>query len=48
MSGYVFILFAAIHGAVCASANINFFNWQYWILLACVCGAYICGAMLRK
>lgn len=43
MSGFVFILLCAIHGAVCASANVTISNWQYWVLLLCTCSAYICG-----
>ena len=47
MSGFVFILLASINGAVCSSANVSISSWQYWVLLGCVCGAYICGLTKR-
>ena len=43
MSNFIFYMLAAINGAVCVSANITISSWQYWVLLGCTIGAYICG-----
>ena len=48
MSSFVFYMLAAIHGAVCTSANITISSWQYWVLLGCMIGSYICGYCKTK
>lgn len=45
MSGFVFILLCSIYGGVWSAMNMNISSWQYWVILFCLLGAYICGAI---
>jgi hypothetical protein len=47
MGSLVFILLCAINGFALASANVKTSSWQYWVVLSCVCGSYICGLINR-
>jgi hypothetical protein len=45
MSKFAFFLLCSISGGVCASANVDIHTWQYWVILLCVLGSYVCGAI---
>ena len=47
MSKVIFIMLCGLHGALSAKVGVGANTWQYYVLLACVLGSYICGA-LRK
>lgn len=48
MSSFVFIFLCTIYGAICSTMNINISGWQYWVILFCLLGAYICGVTRNK
>lgn len=48
MSGFVFVFLCAIYGSVWSTMNMNIASWQYWVILFCLVGAYICGAIRNK
>lgn len=43
VSYFVYILLCAIVGVTSVKAGLYFNDWQYWVILGCVIGAYICG-----
>lgn len=43
MANIIFILLCALYGAASATANVKLKNWEYWIMLGCVIGAFWCG-----
>lgn len=47
MAYYIYLCLAALNGAVLASADLSFLDWQFWVVTACLCGAYICGGYTK-
>lgn len=43
---FVYLAILIIYGVVSSSADIYLNNWRYWVLLACVIGAYVCGTFV--
>ena len=39
----VFTFLCAIYGVASATANIKMKSWEYWIILGCIVGAFLCG-----
>jgi hypothetical protein len=43
MNSFVYMLLCAITGGVLAATDVSISNWQFWVILGCVCGARISG-----
>ena len=43
MANFIYIFLCALYGAVTITIDIGIKDWQYWVMLGCVVGAYICG-----
>lgn len=43
MAYVVYLLLCFINAVAISSFGIGITNWQYWISVLCVVGAYICG-----
>lgn len=41
----IFLLLSVINTFVLATLNIYITDWQYWVSLCCVNGAYLCGSL---
>lgn len=42
---YIYYLLFAIAGGVLSTVNVTLSNWQFWVVLACMFGAYVCGCV---
>lgn len=40
---FVYLIIMFILGVVLYSTDIYVNNWRYWVIIACIIGAYICG-----
>lgn len=39
----VYLLLMMISGVTMGKCELGFNKWQYWVILACLIGCYICG-----
>lgn len=45
---YIYYLLCAIAGFALSSADIFYSDWQWWVVLVCIIGSYICGCEKNK
>lgn len=43
IANIVYIFLMMLTGFVLATANVRVVDWQYWVVILSVTGAYICG-----
>ena len=48
MSKIIYFLLCGIVGGVFSTLDINITNWQFWVVVSCMSGAYICGRITEK
>jgi hypothetical protein len=39
----VYYVLCGLGGFVMADANVTWRNWQFWVLIVCIVGSYLCG-----
>lgn len=44
----VFIFLNTLNGTILTNAGFGVTTWQYWVSMACVCGAYLAGALKER
>ena len=44
---YIYYFLCAIVGGVLSTLNASLSSWQFWVILACMIGAYICGRVKK-
>lgn len=47
MALIIYFILCGVSGAVLASAGVTATDWQFWVETGCVCGACICGQIIR-
>ena len=48
MANFIFYFLSALYGATIKTLDVNLTNWQFWVILMCVIGAYFCGVARNK
>ena len=43
MVNIIYLFLVSFSSAVLASMNVRTSDWQFWVLLTCMCGSNICG-----
>lgn len=43
----VFIFLNSLNSCILINLGFGVLTWQYWISMACVCGAYLAGALKK-
>ena len=43
MAYSIYLFLCALCGFTTATVDVDIKKWQFWVLLFCVMGAYICG-----
>lgn len=43
VSNIIYMLLLVIYGLTSGIANLRIRDWEYWIILGCIIGAFWCG-----
>ena len=43
ISYFIYVFLCGLTGCMLAKVKIGVKDWKYWIIIACVIGAYFCG-----
>lgn len=48
MGSGLFVLLTTLTGFTLAKMDVSIFTWNFWVIIGCMCGAYVCGIIEGK